>query len=165
MAPIPIALYGMQLEMSRKVMEAMQPEYDGEFSSPSSSSSLFPSSTQSFPSHTKSLTPPVVHVVLTRQAAQDELRPLMSGDTTVKPTCEVGSNHKRPSQGCLVPRVLAFSTGVPDADMQAAVKAAGVSSGSYVRPDASEVRAQGSGQDPTAYARALKEKLRGMGFK
>lgn len=89
----------------------------------------------------------------------------MSGDTSVKPTCEVGSNHKRPSHERLVPRVLAFSTGVPDADMQAAVKAAGVSSGSYVRPDASEVRAQGSGQDPTAYARALKEKLRGMGFK
>lgn len=41
MAPIPIALYGMQLEMSRKVMEAMQPEYDGE-SSPSSSSPSFP---------------------------------------------------------------------------------------------------------------------------
>lgn len=32
MAPIPIALYGMQLEMARKVMEAMLPEYDGEYS-------------------------------------------------------------------------------------------------------------------------------------
>lgn len=89
----------------------------------------------------------------------------MSGDTTVKPTCEAGTNYKRPAPERLVPRVLVFSTGVTDADMQAAVKAAGVSAGSYVRPEASEVRAQGSGQDPGAYARALKEKLRGMGFK
>lgn len=29
MAPVPIALYAVQLEMARKVQEAMQPEYDG----------------------------------------------------------------------------------------------------------------------------------------
>ena len=42
MAPIPIALYGMQLEMSRKVMEAMLPEYDGKSSSYFSSHSSPP---------------------------------------------------------------------------------------------------------------------------
>ena len=36
MAPIPIALYAVQLEMARKVKEAMLPEYDGEFPLPRS---------------------------------------------------------------------------------------------------------------------------------
>lgn len=31
MAPIPIALYAVQLDMARKVKEALLPEYDGEF--------------------------------------------------------------------------------------------------------------------------------------
>lgn len=30
MAPIPIALYAVQLEMARKVQDALLPEYDGE---------------------------------------------------------------------------------------------------------------------------------------
>lgn len=107
----------------------------------------------------------VVHVVLTRQAAEDELRPLLAGDTTVEPASEVGSNAPRPAAERVIPRVLAFSTAVPEPDVQAAVKAAKVPAGAYAQPDASEVRAQGSGQDPAAYARALKAKLRGMGFK
>ena len=101
---------------------------------------------------------------MTRQAAEDELRPLMAGDTSITPSSEVGSNCQRSGSERLVPRVLCFSTAVSDQDMQAAVKAAKVQAGQYVQPETSEVRAQGSGQDPTAYAKALKMKLRGMGF-
>ncbi|KAL2111275.1 hypothetical protein VUR80DRAFT_10342 [Thermomyces stellatus] len=135
MAPIPIALYAVQLDMARKVQEALLPEYD------------------------------VVHVVLTLKATEDELRPLMAGDTSVEPSSEVGSNATRAAGERLIPRVLVFSASVPDADVQAAVRAAKVPAGAYAQPDASEVRAQGSGKDPAAYARVLKTKLTGMGYK
>ncbi|SPN98948.1 uncharacterized protein DNG_01987 [Cephalotrichum gorgonifer] len=136
MAAIPIALYGVQVEISRKVQEALLPEYD------------------------------VVHVVLTRQAAEEELPALLSGNTSITPSSGVGSNVERPVPERLIPRVLAFSTGVSDADLEAAVKATGIAAGAYTRPDASEVRAQGAvGQDPGAYARALKIKLSELGFK
>lgn len=89
----------------------------------------------------------------------------MAGDATTSPSSEVGSNASRPAAERLVPRVLAFSTAVPEPDVQAAIRAARVPAGAHAQPDASEVRAQGSGQDPGAYARALKAKLTGMGFK
>lgn len=154
MAPIPIALYAVQLDMARKVQEALLPEYDGQ--------SPF---TLSIVSRTRLTRGAVVHVVLTLKATEDELRPLMAGDTSVEPSSEVGSNATRAAGERLIPRVLVFSASVPDADVQAAVRAAKVPAGAYAQPDASEVRAQGSGKDPAAYARVLKTKLTGMGYK
>jgi hypothetical protein len=99
-SPIPIALYGRNIEMATGVAKNLLPEYDGNVVSRTVAVTCL-------------MLCAVVYIALTMDVASEDIPKLVNGDTSVESKTGAGSNlHRSPGER-LVPKAVLIGTGVP----------------------------------------------------